>query len=360
MPWARSWSSASSCVDGPERPAGGEAGEQLLLAHGPDAARDALAARLVAEERGDAAEGVGEVGGLVEGEDDARAKGRPDRRGSPRTSAAGRARPGRRRRPPRRRGGSPGGRGRPARRPRARAARRRVAPNGDLVHARPRDVAGHAEELRAGRAPPVPIAANASAPIAQDQRHVGERLDVVDRGRLAEQARPRPGTAACCAARRGRPRSSRTAPSPRRRCRRRRRGGARCRSAKPGRGCRRRGARRPGRAIASASRSRRQRVLAAEVEVAALGAGGVARRSSSPRRSRTGPPRCSTRSLNVPGLGLVGVADEVVRLRRLRRDGCPLAAGREGGAAAADEPRCGDLVDHAPRGPIARAVASAS
>ena len=72
-------------VEGPERAAGGEPGEQLLLADGPDAARDALAARLVAEERGDPAEGVGEVGGLVEDEDHAGAERRAGGARAPRT-----------------------------------------------------------------------------------------------------------------------------------------------------------------------------------------------------------------------------------------------------------------------------------
>ena len=45
----------------------------------------------------------------------------------------------------------------------------------DLVHARPFDRTGEAEQLAAG------------APAAQDRQHVGERLDVVDDGRLAEQ-----------------------------------------------------------------------------------------------------------------------------------------------------------------------------
>ena len=47
-------------------------GERLLLPDGPDAARDALPARLVAEERGDPQHDVGEVDVLVEHHHDAR------------------------------------------------------------------------------------------------------------------------------------------------------------------------------------------------------------------------------------------------------------------------------------------------
>ena len=46
------------------------------------------------------------------------------------------------------------------------------------------------------------------------------------------------------------------------------------------------------------------------------------------------------------GLGLVGVADEVVGVDRLTGDGLPLAPGRERRAAAADEPGISDLADH--------------
>ena len=47
----------------------------------------------------------------------------------------------------------------------------------------------------------------------------------------------------------------------------------------------------------------------------------------------------------MPGLRLVGVADEVVRLGRLAGDRRPLPAGRERRAAATDEVRRGHLVD---------------
>ncbi len=74
--WPISRSSASSSSREPDPRAGRQAGQQLLLADGPDPARDALAARLVAEELGDPAERVDQVGGLVEDHDHAR----PERR----------------------------------------------------------------------------------------------------------------------------------------------------------------------------------------------------------------------------------------------------------------------------------------
>ncbi len=89
-----------------------------------------------------------------------------------------------------------------------------------------------------------------------------------------------------------------------------------------------------------------QRVLAADVEVALL----------APDRERLDRHRLDDRErvalhehaiLERAGLGLVGVADEVVRLGRLGGDGGPLAAGREGRAAAAHEPRRGHLLDDA-------------
>ncbi len=89
-----------------------------------------------------------------------------------------------------------------------------------LVDARALDVAREAEELRPGRDLGAGLGVD-GAGARDDVEHVDERLDVVDDGRLAEEALRRPGTAACCAARRGCPRSSRRSPSPRRRCRRR-------------------------------------------------------------------------------------------------------------------------------------------
>src|SRR5205085_4243505 len=56
------------------RTLGGEPAERFLLSHGPDAARDALAARLVAEELGDAEHGVDEIRRLVVDDHDAGAE----------------------------------------------------------------------------------------------------------------------------------------------------------------------------------------------------------------------------------------------------------------------------------------------
>ena len=170
------------------RCSGGESREELLLADGADPARDALAARLVAEELGDPAERIDHVGGLVEGHDDAGAEGRADR---------ARRLEGQRR----------------VERVRADEDARRAAeqhgleiaaagdaageleqlpqrrPELDLVDAGSGDVAADAEELRARRAlradRPVGVGA---AVVGEDEQDVDERLDVVDRGRLAEQA----------------------------------------------------------------------------------------------------------------------------------------------------------------------------
>src|SRR5439155_19157696 len=57
-----------------ERVLRGQAVQRLLLAHGADAARDALAARLVAEEGGDAQDGVLEIDRVVEQHHDARSE----------------------------------------------------------------------------------------------------------------------------------------------------------------------------------------------------------------------------------------------------------------------------------------------
>ena len=120
--------------------------------------------------------------------------------------------------------------GRRARRPPAPMRSPQRRPERHLVQARPRDVARTGRTASGPVDPSVPIAAKRGAAVAQDQRHVGERLDVVDGGRLAEQAVRRPGRAACCAVRRGRPRSTRRAPSPRRDVGARRRGGSRPRT----------------------------------------------------------------------------------------------------------------------------------
>ena len=67
-----------------------------------------------------------------------------------------------------------------------------------------------------------------------------------------------------------------------------------------------------------------------------------------------GSPSRSDAVLERAGLGLVGVAHEVVRLGRLGGDRGPLAAGREGGAAAAHELRGGDLGDDRLRADLER------
>ena len=95
------------------------------------------------------------------------------------------------------------------------------------------------------------------------------------------------------------------------------------------------------------------RVLAAQVDVAALAV----------RRVRGDRHRLDQRErvafddhaiLERSGLGLVGVADEVVRSNRLASHCLPLAPGREGGAAAAHELRVADLADHAFRPELER------
>ena len=82
-----------------------------------------------------------------------------------------------------------------------------------------------------------PSLAYSSPPIVHDVRHGRQRLDVVDDGRLRVQALRSRGTAAGCAACRARPRGSRAARSPRRRCTRPRRGARRCRGRSRSRGC---------------------------------------------------------------------------------------------------------------------------
>ena len=87
-----------------------------------------------------------------------------------------------------------------------------------------------------------------------------------------------------------------------------------------------------------------ERVLAAEVEVAVLGAG----REAGDRHRLDEGERVLLQQdavLERAGLGLVGVADEVVGPGRLGGHGGPLAPGRERRAAAADELRRGHLLD---------------
>ena len=86
------------------------------------------------------------------------------------------------------------------------------------------------------------------------------------------------------------------------------------------------------------------RVLAADVEVALARAG----RERGDRHRLDDRERVALEQdavLERAGLRLVGVADEVVRLRRLCRDGGPLATGRERRAAATHQLGRGDLGD---------------
>ena len=160
--------------------------QRLLLADGPDPARHALPARLVAEEGRDPKQHRDEVDGVVEGHDDARAE---------------------------RRAGGAGGLERelevelvrpdePAGRP-AQEHRAQRAPAGDasghleqvsqrdaerrLVEAGALDAAGEAEEARAGRLLG-PDPGERRAALEHDVEHVDQALDVVDDGRLGEEA----------------------------------------------------------------------------------------------------------------------------------------------------------------------------
>ena len=186
MHWPTSAMSASSVSSAPERLAGDEARERLLLAHRADAARDALAARLVAEEGGDPLEEPRQVDGVVEDEDDARAERRSGRAGAlererhvevvgAEEAAGGPAHQHRLQRPP----------ARDAAGEIEHLAQRR--PEAHLVRARARDVAREAEELRPGRALGADLRER-RAGAEHDVEHVDERLDVVHDGRLSEEA----------------------------------------------------------------------------------------------------------------------------------------------------------------------------
>ena len=95
----------------------------------------------------------------------------------------------------------------------------------------------------------------------------------------------------------------------------------------------------------------RQRILAPQVHVAVL----AARRVAGDRHRLDEGERVVLDHdpvLERPGLRLVGVAHEVVRPDRVSGHGVPLAAGRERGAAAAEEPRVGHLADDAGRADV--------
>ena len=187
------------------------------------------------------------------------------------------------------------------------------------------------------------------AALEHDRQHVDERLDVVDHRRLPEQAlddreRRLVARLAAVALDRAEDRGLLAADVGAGALAQLDVEGEAVRRARPRRGSRARG---PGVDRVARCRCWRERVLAADVEVAVLAAGRVARRSSSPRSRANGSPSMITRSLNVPGLGLVGVADQVVRAPRLARDGVPL---RPIGNAAPPRPtsvRVDHLADHA-------------
>ena len=88
-----------------------------------------------------------------------------------------------------------------------------------------------------------------------------------------------------------------------------------------------------------------ERILAANVEEAALAAGG----ESGDRHRLDDGERIAVEQhaiLERAGLRLVGVADEIVRTRRLLGDRVPFAAGGKRGAAAAHELRVDDFANH--------------
>ena len=203
--------------------------------------------------------------------------------------------------------------------------------------------------------PSVPIARERLAAVEDDERHVDQRLDVVDDGRLAEQAdldRERRLVARLAALALDRLEERRllaadvgagAAPEL----------DVEGEAGAEDVGAEEAGARARA-SIAWAIAGLGLGVLAADVEVA-LGRAG---REGGDRHRLDDRERIALEQdavLERAGLGFVGVADEVVRLGRLGRDGGPLAAGREGRAAAAHELRGGDLGDDRFRPDLERA-----
>ena len=343
MHWPISPISASSAPEPPRVLTRDEPGERLLLANGSDAAGHALAARLVAEERRDAHQHPRKVDRIVHHQHDARAerrlRGADVLEGQPQIELVG---------PHEAAGGAPE-QDRLQRAPSGHAAgeleqlsERRA--EGHLVHARALDVTGEAEQLGAGR----PLGADPGElrSAAQDHvEHVDERLDVVDHGRLGEQ----PGDdrerrlvprLAALALDRVEDRGLLAADV-----------GARALAdldvereplaedvlaeepAEPRLGER------------LAEHVVRVGILAAEVDVAVLDVGRVGgdrHRLDQGERIALDDDAVLERA----GLGLVGVADQVVRPCGLARHRLPLDAGREGGAAAAEQLRVLDLAEH--------------
>ena len=190
-----------------------------------------------------------------------------------------------------------------------------VVPIGTSTRPVLRDLAGQGEDLG-----PLALlgadAANQSAPVADDRRDVGERLDVVDERRAAPQARSRPGRAAAAGACRACPRSRPSARSPRRRRTRRRRCGCR-------RGSRTATRRLPlpsrpsclACLIAVCSRRDGQRILGPDVDEALAGADRV----GGDGHALQDAVRVALQDAAVhegAGVALVGVADDVLLRRR--------------------------------------------
>ena len=238
-----------------------------------------------------------------------------------------RARRARRTRRPRRRAAPPAACRPPRTPPASSISSRSVVPNGDFVDARA------ARRGRRGRRASCPV--DSAVPIARVtprrppstiERHVHQRLDVVDHGRLAEQARLR----------RERRLVARLAAVALDRVEQRRLFAAdvgagaaaeldvEARSPRPS--CRRRANRARGPAsIACCSRSRGQRVLAAHVDVALLAPVAYAGdRHRLDERERVVLHQHAV--LERARLRLVGVADEVVRPDRVARHRLPLRA----------------------------------
>ena len=189
-----------------------------------------------------------------------------------------------------------------------------------LVQARPRDVAREAEEPRRPRV------------AEEDVRDVDERLDVVHDGRLPEQAdldgeRRLVARLAAVALDRLEERRLLAADV-------RARADAQLDVARRSRRSR------------AAMPLLRERVLGADVDVALVAVGGE-HRDRDRLDDGAGLLLHEDAILERAGLGLVGVADEVVRPRGLRGDRAPLRGGRERGAAAAEQAGFLDRGDHA-------------
>ena len=334
---SRSASTASSSpLPRPRR----EPVQRLLLAHRADAAGDALAARLVAEELGDAQHRVDEIRRLVVDEHDAGAE-----------RHAGLARRLERElevelvRPQERAGGA--AEQHRLRRPRPREVEQ-LAAAACPAAARTRPAARRGRRRRTGACPRVAVA-------DEDLRHVEQRLDVVHDGRLAEQPDldrerrlvPRLAAVALDRLEERRLLAADVRAGADAQLDVEREAGAENVVAEQARGAR------LGERVLEPRV--RERVLRAHVDEAALAAGRVGRdRHRLDERERVALHQHPV--LERPRLRLVGVADEVVRLRGLARDRLPLGAGRERGAAAAEQVRLRHRVEDAVAAELERAV----